>query len=215
MKNFFYKVNDVNYEVVVIHRKMKSIHYRFRDNKFIVSCSVFTPKFMVVSGLDKHAEKLIKMSNKTPALDDNYIYIFGNKYDLSYPGRFAVQGYKDITYNSKEELFKKLKPIFLDFVTSRVRYYEKLMNLPSYKVSVRMMSSRFGSNSRRTKRINFALSLVHYSTPIIDSVVVHELAHILVFNHSKKFYEVVYKYCPNYDRYRKMLIKGIYNDQSN
>ena len=107
---------------------------------------------------------------------------------------------------------KKIKPIFLDVLTKRVRYYEKLMGVSSYQVSVRNMKTRFGSNSKRTKRLNFALLLVHYSTPIIDSVIVHELAHIVEFNHSKKFYDVIYKYCPDYNRYRKLLLKGIYHD---
>lgn len=212
MKNFFYKVNGVDYEVVIIYKRIKNVHYRFRDHKFIVSCNRFTTKGFIIAGLDKYASRLIKASSKPEPLSENFIYIFGNKYDLSYPSKIMIQGYKDIIYHSKEELMKKIKPIFLDIVTKRVRYYESIMNLPRYNVSVRDMRSRFGSNSKRTKRLNFALMLVHYSMPIIDSVVVHELAHIKVFNHSKKFYEVVYKYCPEYDKYRKMLIKGIYHD---
>lgn len=212
MKNFFYKVNGQEYEVVIIHKYIKNIHYRFRDNKFIVSCPLFTSKHLILRGLDRHAERMIKGSNKEEPLSEKHIYIFGNRYDLSYPGRFSIQGYQDIVYKNKDELMKKLRPVFLDVVTKRVRYYEKLMKLPSYQVSVRNMKSRLGSNSRKTKRLNFALSLVHYSMPIIDSVVVHELAHIEVFNHSKKFYDVVYKYCPEYPKYRKMLLKGVYHD---
>ena len=212
MKNFFYKVNGVDYEVEVIYKRIKNVHYRFRDNKFIVTCNMFTSRRFIESGLNKYASRLIKSSVKEEPVNENYIYIFGNKYDLSYPGRFSIQGYKDIIYNSKPELMKKLKPVFLDIITKRVRYYESLMNVPSYGVSVRDMKSRYGSNSKRTKHMNFALTLIHYSMPIIDSVVVHELAHIVVFNHSKKFYDVVYKYCPEYDKYRKMLIKGIYHD---
>ena len=73
------------------------------------------------------------------------------------------------------------------------------------------MKSRYGSNSKKTKTLNFNLILIHYDVEVIDSVIIHELAHIKVFNHSKEFYDVVYRYCPNYDKYRKMLIKGIYH----
>lgn len=212
MNNFFYKVNDKEYEVEVIYKRIKNVHYRFRDNKFIVSCNRLTTKGFIVRGLDKYAEKLIKVSSKPEPINENSIYIFGYQYDLSYPGKITVSGYKEIIYNSQEELYKKIKPIFQDIITKRVRYYEKMMNVPSYKVSVRNMKSRFGSNSKHTKSLHFALTLVHYSMPIIDSVVVHELAHILVYDHSKKFYDVVYKYCPEYPKYRKMLIRGIYHD---
>ena len=82
------------------------------------------------------------------------------------------------------------------------------MTLPLYKVTLKDMRTRFGSNSKHTKTLHFAYVLIHYSFDIIDSVIVHELAHILVYDHSKKFYDVVYKYCPDYDIYRKKLIKG-------
>lgn len=212
MGNFFYKVNDIDYEVEVIYKRIKNVHYRFKDNKFVVTCNRWTSKHFIVNGLDKFAEKLIKTSAKESAINDKYIYLFGYKYDLSYPGRISISNYPEIVYNSLDELKKKLKPIFTKIITERVKYYESLMNLPSYKVVVREMKSRYGSNSRYTKHLNFAFSLIHYSMSIIDSVVVHELAHILVYDHSKKFYDVVYKYCPNYDVYRKMLIKGIYHD---
>ena len=45
-------------------------------------------------------------------------------------------------------------------------------------------------------------------TEIIDSVIIHELAHHFVYDHSDNFYKVVYKYCPNYDILRKKLIKA-------
>lgn len=212
MNNFFYKVNDIDYEVEVIYKRIKNVHYRFKDNKFVVSCNRWTTKHFIIKGLDKYAEKLIKVSIKENPINDEHIYLFGNKYDLSYPGKITISNYPEIIYNSIDELKKKLKPIFLSIITNRVRYYESLMGAPSYKVSVREMSSRYGSNSKYSKRLNFAFTLIHYSMPIIDSVVVHELAHDFVYNHSKKFYDVVYKYCPDYDKYRKMLIKGIYHD---
>ena len=212
MNNFLYRVNDREYEVEIIYKRIKNVHYRFKDGKFVISCNRYTTKGFIVKGLDKYAESLIKRSTKPEPINDNSIYIFGNKYDLSYPGKMTFDGTKVITFKDKDELFKKLKPIFLDIITKRVRYYEDLMKVPIYKVYVKNMKSRYGSNSKYTKRLSFALSLIHYSMPIIDSVVVHELAHILVYDHSKKFYDVVYKYCPDYDKYRKMLIRGIYHD---
>ena len=102
------------------------------------------------------------------------------------------------------------EPLILNFdiVTKRVRYYEKVMNLPSYRVTIRKMTSRYGSNSKQSKHLTFAFQLIHYSTPILDSVIVHELAHIKVYNHSKAFYDVVYKYCPDYDALHNKLRKG-------
>ena len=211
MENFFYKVNDIDYEVVVTHKRIKNIHYRFIGGKFYVSCSRWTTKKRIIEGLDKHAYKMVKNAGE-PALGEDYIYLFGNKVNLHFPGILTISDYEPIHYVDIPTLEKKLRPIILDFITSRVRHYESLMSLPTYKVTIRKMKSRLGSNSKRTKTLNFSTILIHYSVPIIDSVVVHELAHIKEFNHSKKFYDVVYKYCPNYKEYRKDLLRGNYHD---
>ena len=58
------------------------------------------------------------------------------------------------------------------------------------------------------KTLTFSFVLIHYSKEVIDSVVIHELAHDLFFDHSSNFYNVVYNYCPNYDILRKQLVKG-------
>ena len=51
-----------------------------------------------------------------------------------------------------------------------------------YRVSVKKMTSRYGSNSSQTHTVSYSLVLLHYSVEIIDSVIVHELAHDFVRN---------------------------------
>lgn len=210
MKNFFYKVNDKEYEVVVTPKRIRNYHYRFKDDKFVISCPLFYTKSTIIKGLDQFAESLIKRSIKPSPIKENGMYLYGNFVELKYPGKILIDG-KELSYQDNDELLLKLKPSFLDFVTKRVKYYSELMKLPLYKVRVQKMKSRYGSNSKHTKTLNFNLNLIHYEVGVIDSVIVHELAHILVFDHSKKFYDVVYKYCPDYPKYRKMLNKGIYH----
>ena len=70
------------------------------------------------------------------------------------------------------------------------------------------MKSRYGSNNKRSKTITYSLTLMHYSLEIIDSVVVHELTHCFVYDHSDNFYRLLYKYCPDYDKLRKKLIRA-------
>ena len=130
-------------------------------------------------------------------------YENGNLYYLGKPcyiGEFdevTLEGY----------LKKKALPIFKE----RVAFYEKLMGIKDpYKVRVRAMSSRYGVNSRQTHSITLSLSLIHYSLPIIDAVVVHELAHHFEFNHGERFYAIVLSYCPDYRTLHDKLRKNIY-----
>ncbi len=69
------------------------------------------------------------------------------------------------------------------------------------------MKTRWGTNSKKTHTLTFSMMLIHYDEEVIDSVIVHELAHYFYFDHSKNFYNVVRKYYPNYDEVQSRLKK--------
>ena len=206
-KIFLYLVNDKTYEVEVTYKRIRNIHYRFDGEKFLVSSPRLVSLSKIKSGLDKYAQRLIDTNVKNKAESLDYIYILGQKYDLSYPGEIVLPDATEISFKDIEQMKRKLKKWFLSLMSERVSLYEKEMGAPHYNVKVRMMKSRYGSNNKHTQTLTFSFVLVHYSLEIIDSVIVHELAHCFVYDHSDKFYKVVYKYCPNYDRLRKKLIK--------
>ena len=208
MDDFFYKVNGIEYPVHIIYKKIKNMYFRFIDGAFVITCNKKVSKKTIISGLDKYGSKIIQRNKKVNASGEDFLYLLGVKVDVHESGEIAFSDGSKIVYKNKEELNKKLKKFFKDLMIKRTKYYTSLMKLPEYKVSVKEMRSRFGSNSKYTKTIHYAYVLMHFSIEIIDSVIVHELAHILVYDHSKKFYDIVYKYCPNYDIYRKKLIRS-------
>lgn len=210
MNEFFYKVNEKEYPVQVTYKRIKNIHYRFKDGVFMVSCSRLVSKSNIIKGLDKFAVSLLKRSEKPAPITEDYMYLFGVKVDLQENGEISFTNDKKIVYKDRTDLDKKLHKMFLEILKERVAYYSNIMSLPLYKVSLKNMKTRFGSNSSYTKTLHFSYMLIHYSYEIIDSVIIHELSHTLVRDHSKKFYDVVYKYCPNYKIYRKKLIRGEY-----
>ena len=210
MNNFFYKVNDIDYPVIITPKRIKNIHFRFIDGAFYVSCHPLTRKSNIIVGLDKFAKKLVEKGSKPASKGEDYIYLFGVKIPLESSGTITFNTGNKIIYKDQLDLEKKLKKFFLNTLKERVAYYSHIMGAPLYKVSVKNMKSRFGSNSKHTETLHFATILMHYSYDVIDSVIIHEIAHIFVYNHSKAFWDVVYKYCPDYDRLRKKLIRGEY-----
>ncbi|MDR2156638.1 MAG: M48 family metallopeptidase [Clostridiales Family XIII bacterium] len=89
-------------------------------------------------------------------------------------------------------------------IPRRVRHYAALMQLAPAGVGITSAFGRWGSCSAK-KRLNFAWMLMMADDEAIDSVVVHELAHMIHANHSAAFYETVYKYCPDYEKQRRKL----------
>ena len=206
MNQFYYRVKDKDYEVIVTYKRIKNIYLRFINDKFYISCSHFTLKSQIKNILDKYALKLINRNINSKEKEENKIYFMGEKYDDLDSGFITP----DICYPSKEERTKLLEKVFANYVIDKTKEYAKMMNVTYKKVSCKHVNTRYGSYSKRTGNIYISYSLLPYSKEIIDSVIIHELAHILVFNHSKSFYDVIYRYYPDYDICHKKLKKGIY-----
>lgn len=207
-KVFSYLYKEHEYEVVVTYKRSHRISYHFKDGKIIVYAPYLTTQKSIKQGLDKFAEALIDRNVTNNAIGEDFIYLLGYKVAISDAGEINFSDRSVIKYKSKEDLEKKLKKWFLELVTRRTRYYESVMHAYENKVRVRKMTSRYGSNAMYQKSITYATMMMHFSLEIIDAIVIHELAHCFVGGHQKKFYDIVYKYCPNYDELHKKLRKG-------
>ena len=192
--------NGKEYKVVIEKKRIKNCYFRFNSGVFYASCPILYPKGILLKELAKYAGKLIKEPRID--LENDSIQILGQK--VTSPTHiFNILGFS-LLINSEEEFFKMVKPIFEKYLQLRVFEFSKVMNVPiTYKVRVQKMKTRLGSNSKQTKTLNFNLKLIHFSKEAIDSVVIHELAHYFHFDHSDNFYQVVYRYCPNYDKLNK------------
>lgn len=99
-----------------------------------------------------------------------------------------------------ERLYRKAN----DILPHKVEYYAKLMGVNPKSVRVTAAKTRFGSCSSRGT-LCFSFRLMQYPEEAIDYVVVHELAHLVELNHSKRFWAVVERYIPDFKRRRAML----------
>jgi predicted metal-dependent hydrolase len=77
--------------------------------------------------------------------------------------------------------------------------------LPRYnKISIKEQRRRWGSCSNK-RNLNFNLFLAALPIEIIDYVILHEFLHLVEFNHSIKFWNLVRFADPEYKKHRKWL----------
>ena len=89
-------------------------------------------------------------------------------------------------------------------IGERVEYYAQKMGVSYGRISIRKQRTRWGSCSREGN-LNFNCALALAPLEVLDSVVVHELAHTREMNHSRRFYSEVYRVFPDYDKCRAWL----------
>jgi predicted metal-dependent hydrolase len=184
------KYEGKDYPCVVSYKRMRNIRFHFaKDGRtFCVSAPYGIARKSLQDSIDRFFPRLLKKMAYEPPVNGDEVFLFGQKQ--------TVVGFSQLDEKAQGIFLKKK---LLDFLTPAVQEYEARMGVEKpYQVRVRNMASRYGVNSQRTHRLTFTTSLVHYAPETIVSVVVHELGHDFVFNHSEKFYRIVYQYCPNY-----------------
>ena len=76
------------------------------------------------------------------------------------------------------------------------------------EMSIRRMTSRWGSCQPAKGKITLNIRLVEAPVEAIDYVVLHELAHMKYPHHQKSFYDFIARFMPDWKE-RKELLKGI------
>lgn len=109
---------------------------------------------------------------------------------------------------SAEDFRRKLKDFYIAegriHIFDTIEMWSSCMGLYPLEYRMRYQKSRWGAcNSRMEITIN--LKLAAAPQWVMDYVVVHELAHLEVFNHSKAFWDLVTYYYPEHKKAQKWL----------
>jgi len=105
---------------------------------------------------------------------------------------------------SQRTLDKKLKTILHDYAQPLLDEMSTALKKKYQELRVRKLKAKWGSCSYDQK-IVLNQNLVHLPTKYVKYVVIHEACHLKVKNHSKKFWDVVIRYCPEYKNLRKEM----------
>lgn len=84
-------------------------------------------------------------------------------------------------------------------------YWADRMGLAVPRLSLRRMTSRWGTCNSVKKHVTLNLELGRRDPELLEYVIVHELAHLYEPNHSKRFYAVMDKYLPGWQGKRREL----------
>ncbi len=90
------------------------------------------------------------------------------------------------------------------YIPRRVAHFAPLVGVDYGKITIRRQRSRWGSCSAKGN-LSFNCLLMLAPPAVIDSVVVHELCHRKVMDHSPRFYDHLLRVMPDYQQHHKWL----------
>lgn len=99
---------------------------------------------------------------------------------------------------------EKLVDLARVYLPRRVAYFAPLVGVDYGKITIRRQRSRWGSCSAKGN-LSFNCLLMLAPPAVIDSVVVHELCHRKVMDHSQRFYDHLLRVMPDYPQHHKWL----------
>ena len=92
----------------------------------------------------------------------------------------------------------------LKIIPERVRFYAERIGVTYGRITIRNQRTKWGSCTSQGN-LNFNCLLMLAPPEVLDSIVVHELCHRKVMNHSRAFYDEVLRVFPEYPKCQQWL----------
>lgn len=187
--------------------------------RIVYGCvEVYVSSFITYERLDSFVKKCLEKNKEANVTipymrEDKYFYVFGKK---KYLTRDKNVGKLDMYFYVSKQVKDPLttyKKKFLEYLEGRVLTLAKRMGLDisSWKIQTGLYLSYYGVCFPTKHILKFDYRLFAFKEEIIDSIIYHELAHILDIYHDERFYKIVNMYCPDYDELQDKL-KNSYFD---
>ncbi len=164
--------------------------------------------------IQRTREKLKAAINTPPRqfVDGEHFLFLGTEYGLRLvpPQRPALKFEGGFTLGTSAQVraeatfIRWYKEQALRIFSERVKHYAEMHGLIPKHIRVTSAKTRWGSCSANGT-ISFTWRLVMAPLEVIDYVVLHELAHLKVRNHSPRFWKLVESLCPDFKRQRTWL----------
>ena len=226
MKTFIIKGRAVDCEIKRSRRKTVAI-YVYPDSRVEIRVPLLYNVNNVEPFLIKHSRWLF---NRLDAKDDNAVvpkrfvdgelhYFLGKQYPIKvnvatrnsvvFDNNIIHIYHTSVSHTSQISAIldrwylEQAKRVYQEIATPLIRQMEKY-NVAPTTFAIKKMKTRWGSCSRKGN-ISLNLHLIKLSEQCIKEVILHELCHLVHFNHSKEFYALMTAEMPDWKKWKKEL----------
>lgn len=211
----------MEYTVIKSKKRKRTTEIRIIDNKVVIYAPFYLSMEEINEIYNKYKDKLSNKIEKNKNSDE-CLYYLGNKYLINIvkskilknafcelcDGEFVVYVPENKEINIKNVIDKWKVEQAKQIITERVKFYVEKYNFKfdfiKNKIKCKNQRTKWGSCSFNNN-LNFNYNVIAKNIEVIDYLVVHELTHTLIKNHSKMFWDKVESVISNYKDLRKLL----------
>ena len=220
---------EVRYEFKRSHRRSVVAKIR-RDGVIEVRAPLLYRESDMIAFLNQHKRWIFNHYDRLQNAENQekkYVpgeihYYLGEKYSLQVihsnknavfiEGNSLVINVKSIEYLDNSVFLEHLvnkwyrnqaKIVFSELLPPIIEKFKKY-NVSPAKITIRDMRSRWGSCSRRGN-ISLNLQLIKLNENCIRQVMIHEMCHLIYFNHQAGFYALMEEMMPDWKLWKKEL----------
>lgn len=219
-------IKGIEFEVEITHKRIKNLYLRLKDNKIIASAPLLMADHEVYRFIEQKRDWIYRtydymqykkrITNMYKGGDFFYIYnvpyrlvrSIGKK-NITISQNCIFLSYKDDSDDAIRYLYKYLDKHLLNKAQEYLEKYLHFIRDYGYYltpvVKARIMTSKWGVCYTRKNQINISSYLIHYPLECLEYIMVHEMTHFIIPNHSKRFYDIVAKNMPDYKRANDLL----------
>ncbi|MBQ2621780.1 MAG: M48 family metallopeptidase [Thermoguttaceae bacterium] len=184
--------------------------------------TVTAPESLTKESIESYLLKLISELTTGQSLHEyvsgEFHYLWGERYRLQVvyegsrskivktPNRIVMTVPQGTGFKARKKVLKEwyrqeLKRV-LDIIVPK---FEKIIGVSANEFRVKDMKTKWGTCNITDRRIWINLQLVKKPMDCLEYVVIHELVHLLVPNHSYRFYALVEQFFPTWKESKELL----------
>jgi len=196
----------------IIYKNIRHGYARIdKDGKLLITIPLSKKWSKFEETMIAKGQQLFKRYNKRTHIDSiqkDSILLFGEQVPIEDFYKQYPQKKQTTTSHLSSSISKILKKILEEYATPIFDLYSEKLGIPYKSIIFRKTSSKRWSCTHDQK-FSLNLDLIHLPTKYIKYVIIHEVCHLKIKNHSKKFRALVESFCPTYKETKKELRKFV------
>jgi predicted metal-dependent hydrolase len=203
----------------VFLKNNKNIYLRLKNDCITITLPRNVKGFDPEDFILKHQNFILKQAKiaKNPLYDEKKIPILGVHYDIDQVlgKELVIEGIKYKLPNNFDliKIEKFYRTLTVDMANMILENDLKNRNfdidISDLIIRSQLMKTRLGSCNALKRKINLNSILARFEIKYLRAVLIHEIVHLKVRNHQKKFYDELLRIEPDYYKLNKELRENI------